>query len=419
MGLVGWDAAVASNKINRWLEWSGTQSWYSSLADDHEQEVSHWYFYTSNLSLKRSFILGSGGFDEDFPFAAFEDLECGLRLSRRGLRLYYEPAAICHHLHDYDWPALERRFAAMALSERLMVEKHPELDAGCLGRMKEACSGRVLPMERLVGIVPARWKRLDSVVRRHANRSYHRRLAPVYLEAWDRAGEFCELRRYLGERHDSARLVYGSAATPEDPASRTDPSSGEPDGESLFDLVRDALSGGSEHAASLLRSHLPSGSRILQYRCGIGSDGLRMAREGYAVQFADHPGPPLSYLKWRLEQRGLALPVHDLGIDELPRDLDAVVCLDAALDRSKPLELLRELEKVAPTVAMRIAAARPGRSQVVIDPSALGDPSRLIARYELTEGSDLLVYSHDRHAPTATGQSDARHSNDRLAQGRG
>jgi GT2 family glycosyltransferase len=194
VGFVDWHPEVASNRINRWLEWSGTQSWYGSLAREGEQEVSFWYFYTSNVSLKRELLLAVNGFDEDFLYAAFEDLECGLRLSRRGLRMYYEPAAICHHLHDYDWPGLKRRFATMAISERLMVHKHPELEAGCLTRMKAAEVGRALPLEGLVDVVPRRWKRLDRFVRRHANRRYHRRLAPTYLDAWDRAAELSELR---------------------------------------------------------------------------------------------------------------------------------------------------------------------------------------------------------------------------------
>jgi GT2 family glycosyltransferase len=186
VGFVDWHSEVASNRINRWLEWSGTQSWYGSLAPEGEQEVSFWYFYTSNLSLKRELLLEVSGFDEDFPHAAFEDLECGLRLSRAGLRMFYEPAAICHHLHNYDWPGLKRRFASMAISERLMVEKHPELEPGCLARMKAAEHGRALPLEGLVDIVPRRWTRLDRFVRRHADRRYHRRLAPTYLDAWDR-----------------------------------------------------------------------------------------------------------------------------------------------------------------------------------------------------------------------------------------
>src|SRR5438445_515473 len=85
VGFVGWHDSVARNRINTWLEWSGTQSWYDSLDPGGEQEVSHWHFYTSNVSVKRELLLECGGFDEDFPFAAFEDIECAIRLSQAGL----------------------------------------------------------------------------------------------------------------------------------------------------------------------------------------------------------------------------------------------------------------------------------------------------------------------------------------------
>jgi glycosyltransferase involved in cell wall biosynthesis len=412
VGFVDWHPAVALNRINRWLEWSGTQSWYASLAPEGEQEVSHWHFYTSNVSLKRELLLECDGFDEDFPFAAFEDLECGLRLSRLGLRLYYEPAAICHHLHDYDWPGLERRFACMALSERLMVDKHPELEAGCLGRMEAAALGHALRLDRFVDIVPRRWKRLDRLVRQQADRRYHRRLAPVYLEAWDRAAELCELRRYLGERYDSARLVYATGPPPEAEG---------PDEERLFEHARRGLAGRTDHALALVQRHLPPGSRALEYGCGIGSDGLRLAQAGYSVQFADHPGPPLTYLRWRLADRGLQLPVHELGRDELPGNLDAVLCLDAAGPGRDPVALLDLLEHVAPMVALGLFAEAQGVSphpSVPLELLAAGTGrSRLVARYELTGGSLLLVYSQHHQGSRTPDQPTDKHSHEALARG--
>lgn len=420
VGFVGWHRSVEPNRINRWLEWSGTQSWYTSLSDEHEQEVSHWYFYTSNLSVKRCFIQESGGFDEDFPFAAFEDLECGLRLSHLGLRLYYEPAAVCHHLHAYDWPSLERRFATMALSERLMVDKHPELDAGCLGRMKAARVGRVLPLERFVDIVPAGWKRLDRFVRRHADRSYHRRLAPVYLDAWDRAAELCELRRYLGEGHSSASLVYGSPRHLAEPTGGSPQEAGAPQEERLFELARRALTGMSNDALSLLRHHLPPRSKVLDYGCGIGSDGLELMRAGYSLQFADHPGPPLAYLKWRLANRGLTLPVYELGLDELPGDIDAAFCLDAAGQGRDPLTVLKLLEQVSPTVALGILPAAPGYTSIPLDELARGTGrSQLETRHELPGGSLLLLFCRQRPDSRTPDESPVEHLHDGVGQGRG
>ena len=325
VGFVGWHDSVARNRINTWLEWSGTQSWYDSLDPGGEQEVSHWHFYTSNVSVKRELLLECGGFDEDFPFAAFEDIECAIRLSQAGLRLFYEPSATCRHLHDYDWSALERRFAAMALSERLMVEMHPDVAPGCLNRMKDATAQPALPLERLVDTVPARLKPVDRLVRRQANRRYHRRLAPGYMAAWDRATELCELRRFLGHRFDSARLVYGSEP-PAAPATRRSTGGAEEQGEDrLYRLARQALAWGSSRTQAPDPQLFPPGSKVLHLRCGVGSVGLQLAEAGLPVEFADEPGLPLSYLRWRLAERGLAPAVYELGADPLPAELAPMV----------------------------------------------------------------------------------------------
>ena len=57
------------------------------------------FFWTTNLSVKRNFLLENGLFDEDFPSAAHEDVELGYRLSRYGLQLSYEPHALGTHYH--------------------------------------------------------------------------------------------------------------------------------------------------------------------------------------------------------------------------------------------------------------------------------------------------------------------------------
>jgi glycosyltransferase involved in cell wall biosynthesis len=57
------------------------------------------FFWTSNLSLKRKFLLDNGLFDEEFPFAAHEDVELGYRLSACDLQLFYEPRPLGEHYH--------------------------------------------------------------------------------------------------------------------------------------------------------------------------------------------------------------------------------------------------------------------------------------------------------------------------------
>lgn len=54
-------------------------------------------FYTCNLSVKKSFLLNYGLFDEDIRYS--DDVELGARLSVHGLEIFYCPTAIGYHRH--------------------------------------------------------------------------------------------------------------------------------------------------------------------------------------------------------------------------------------------------------------------------------------------------------------------------------
>jgi GT2 family glycosyltransferase len=87
------------------------------------------FFYTSNVSVKRAFLAGTGElFDPAFRYAAFEDTELAYRLQRRGLTLHYADGARAVHDHAIDvdgFVGREERAGEMAVS---LYRKHPELD---------------------------------------------------------------------------------------------------------------------------------------------------------------------------------------------------------------------------------------------------------------------------------------------------
>lgn len=57
-------------------------------------------FYTSNVSVKWRLLCEEWPlFSTCYPHAAYEDVELGVRLGRRGLRLWYHPDALAGHLH--------------------------------------------------------------------------------------------------------------------------------------------------------------------------------------------------------------------------------------------------------------------------------------------------------------------------------
>jgi len=65
------------------------------------QEVRPVDFITCNISVKKAFLLNNGLFDEDFPYAAHEDRELGIRLGEKGLCIKYNPQALVYHYHIF------------------------------------------------------------------------------------------------------------------------------------------------------------------------------------------------------------------------------------------------------------------------------------------------------------------------------
>ena len=100
------------------------------------------YFYTSNLSVKKSLVQDweAGGFDTGFPGAAMEDVELAYRLSKsdRGLRLYYDPASLGLHHHAYTLGAILDRQYFVGQSLHRMLKLHPELADDAIHQIDEA-----------------------------------------------------------------------------------------------------------------------------------------------------------------------------------------------------------------------------------------------------------------------------------------
>jgi hypothetical protein len=89
----------------------------------------HWdytKFVACNASVSRDAVVGVGSFDPEFCIA--EDSELGLRLSRRGYFVRYEPAARATHWHlPFTVPDLVRRAKAYGTMQLQFLRKHPGL----------------------------------------------------------------------------------------------------------------------------------------------------------------------------------------------------------------------------------------------------------------------------------------------------
>jgi glycosyltransferase involved in cell wall biosynthesis len=85
------------------------------------------FFYTSNVSVSRQFLLENDlFFDEDFTHAMGEDGELAYRMQKRGLRIIYNPRALAYHEHPTTFTNVCRRSFLMGQVAVLQVKKHPE-----------------------------------------------------------------------------------------------------------------------------------------------------------------------------------------------------------------------------------------------------------------------------------------------------
>lgn len=151
--VIGHTAWPPSYRVTRFLRYIGEKGWQFgfSLIEDH-QNVPFQFFYTSNVSLRRCFFLTAGGFDEGFLEYGWEDVELAWRLSRRGMRLVYEPSAGAYHHHPTTFRSFCRRQEQVGRSAWYFYLKHPELaDFLGVGRIP-----RYSPWDRL-GLESAAW----------------------------------------------------------------------------------------------------------------------------------------------------------------------------------------------------------------------------------------------------------------------
>ncbi|MDQ7824160.1 MAG: glycosyltransferase [Candidatus Eremiobacteraeota bacterium] len=87
------------------------------------------FFWTSNVSIARKYLLEVGLFDEDFREYGWEDLELGLRLRNYGLVSRYNKKAIVFHYKSKwkksDIPRLIEQTKAKGRTALIFLAKHP------------------------------------------------------------------------------------------------------------------------------------------------------------------------------------------------------------------------------------------------------------------------------------------------------
>jgi GT2 family glycosyltransferase len=121
LGYVTWSPEVGATPFMRWYGERGGLFKYRRLQG--LEKVPFEFFYTCNLSLKTEFLRTCGQFDEDFKTAAFEDIELGYRLNKKGLQIMYNPAAVGYHYQFFSFASACRREQAKEPAGRVYLQK--------------------------------------------------------------------------------------------------------------------------------------------------------------------------------------------------------------------------------------------------------------------------------------------------------
>ncbi|MEW6599421.1 MAG: glycosyltransferase [Nitrospirota bacterium] len=113
LGLIEWPPEFEITPFMEYITGPGGQQFaFPTIKDSNDAGPA--FFYTSNISLKKTLLKEQPYlFDHDFIFAAYEDIELGIRLHEQGLRIVYNESALAFHKHHMTLESFcERQYKA-------------------------------------------------------------------------------------------------------------------------------------------------------------------------------------------------------------------------------------------------------------------------------------------------------------------
>jgi hypothetical protein len=187
--------------------------------------------------------------------------------------------------------------------------------------------------------------------------------SPPTLIPFDPRREMDDLRAYLGPAFDESRLRQWEQQLDDEFAAIGDEEAFYRSSKGyLYNLAAFAITRTKLPYLRELTRHVPPPARLLDYGCGIGSDGLCLVEAGYTVAFADFDNPSTRYLRWRLERRGLEADVYDLDRERPRGSFDLAYAFDVIEHVDDPLAFLGTLERYASLVLVNLLEPDPGET---------------------------------------------------------
>lgn len=198
---------------------------------------------------------------------------------------------------------------------------------------------------------------VTAVVRREVLRHSPHYLVPKLLGIGlrhDPARELEELRGYLGAEFDERSLSDWRLLDEELAQIGDETDLYRRSHAYLYNLTAFAMGATKDPYLAVLESTVPPPARLLDYGCGIGSDGLCLMDVGYRVGFADFANPSTDYLRWRLARRGYRAPVFDIEAAPPPAGFALAYAFDVLEHVPDPFALLAVMQASAPRVLVNL-----------------------------------------------------------------
>jgi glycosyltransferase involved in cell wall biosynthesis len=155
--LLGRIALAAEPPPTPLMRWLAEQ--HFDLRIEDPESIGGRRFFTANVSAKTALLRDAGGFDESFRAAAHEDVDLGLRLERRGMRLAYDAEAVVEHSHPFDLRRAIDRMREVGWTLAPFVELHPDWPVPRRPGLRHRVKALGLTLPAAVGARPRRLQR--------------------------------------------------------------------------------------------------------------------------------------------------------------------------------------------------------------------------------------------------------------------